>query len=355
MKKRWIFIFTVLFFAMTLMVGLTTLPTKALAKDKPIVVKIPTLMPKAPPSLAPTSQFIALFAKCLEKRSGGRFDVKVYWSESLYKDDETCYAALRDNVVQVAFPAGARMGGEIPELNIYSLPFSFKNFEHYRRFAHGPKGFKSLGGPGAKLFEPLFAKRGYKLISPLPVGFQEFISSKGFLENPEDFKGVKFRVRPSKLAADIAKSFGGSAQAIPYTETYTALSLKTVDAAECPLYIIQAVKWHETADYITLSRHNLLTANMIVNPTFYNGLPEDLKKIFDECAEKAIKFLYKTSIVLEQRMPWIMMSQVPSLQFKWLAEKERDALKQKVVPIIDGFKKTIPKDFWDALEATRPK
>jgi C4-dicarboxylate-binding protein DctP len=355
MKERWIPILTVLIFTVILVVGLAVVPNEALAKEKPIIVKIPTLMPKSPPSMAPSCRMLAFFEKRLEEKSGGRFDAKIYWGGSLYRDDPTCYAALKDNVVQIAIPAGARMGGEIPEVILYSLPFVFQNMEHFRRFAYGPKGFTPLGGPGSKLYAQLFEKKGYKFLTLLPTAFQNFISSKKFLVTPEDFKGVKFRIRQSKLAADITEALGGSAQAIPFMESYTALSLKTVDASECPLYLIFAVKWHETGDYITISRHSLLSGSMIANLSWYNGLPDDLKKIFDDTVAEAVQFLYKASTSMEQMMPWIMMSKKPSIKFKWLSEDERGKLKEQVKPLLDKYRKTIPKEFWDAVEATRPK
>ncbi|MBC8178143.1 MAG: TRAP transporter substrate-binding protein [Desulfobacteraceae bacterium] len=355
MQKKWMPVLMVLLFAVTLMVGLITLPAETLAKDKPIIVKIPTLMPKSPPSRAPTSRMLAFFAKQLEANSDGRFKVKIYWGGSLYRDDATCYAALKDNIVQMAIPAGARMAGEMPEVILYSLPFVFEDMEHFRRFAYGPKGFKPVGGPGSKLYEQLFEKNGYKFITFLSTSFQNYVSSKGFLAKPEDFKGVKFRIRQSKLAAEITEAFGGSAMAIPFMEAYTALSLKTVDASECPLYLIFALKWHETGDYITISRHSLLSGTMIANLDWYNGLPEDLKKILNETVEESVEFLFKASTSMEQMMPWIMMSQKPSLQFKWLSQKERGKLKEQVKPLLDKYKKTIPKEYWDAVETTRSK
>ena len=127
MKKRWIPILTVLFFSLALMAGLAVLPDQSLAKDPPIIVKMTNNIPKYPPSQNPGSIYYDYIAKKLETNSGGRFEVKIYWAGSLYKDDATQYAALRDNVIQVALSTAGRMGGEIPEIYLYSLPFVFKN------------------------------------------------------------------------------------------------------------------------------------------------------------------------------------------------------------------------------------
>lgn len=344
MKKRWTCLLALLV-AVIFIGGIISVHAKAFAAG-PIVVKFNYAGPKSPPSMHPLSQAIGYLGKRLEENSGGRFKIDIYWGASLYRDDPTQYAALRDNVIQLCEVSGGRLGGEIPETFLMEFPFVFSDMNHVYRF---------LDGPGKKLFEPLYLKNGYKLLGFWPYGFQNFVSSKGFLDKPANFVGVKLRIRPSKIVASQMEALGASAQAIPYMETYTALSLKTVDGAECPLAVIQAVKWHETGDYITISRHSLLFAAMLVNPKFYNGLPADLKKIFDDTFKEATEFEHKTQEDVEYKMPWIMMSERPPLKFKWLTEKERAVLKKKTMVVWDQFGKNIPKKFFDALEETRTK
>lgn len=354
MEKKWIRVSTALIFSVMFVLGVSVFSDKTLAADKPIVFKFNWPGPKYPPSKHPCSEPVAWFAKRLKEKSNGRLIAKVFWAGSLYRDDATQYAAIRDGALEMGESSGGRLGSEIPEVFLMALPFTFKNMEHARRFFYGPEGFAPKG-PAQKLFAPLYAARGYKLVTYWQYGFQNFVSSKGFLTKPEDFEGVKFRVRQSRLAARIMKAFGGSAQAIPYMETYTALNLKTVDAAECPLGVIEGVKWHETGDYITISRHSLLFCALLANPKWYNSLPPDLKEIFDDTVVETTEREFKYQQDMEHKMPWIMMSEVPSLKFKWLTEEERNSLKKAAMPLINEYKKTIPEKFWEALEETRPK
>jgi len=355
MEKKSITVLAIVLFAVTLTAGLTTLPNKTLALDKPIEVKIANITPKYPPNKSPASMQAAYVAKRLEENSGGRFKVTIYWAASLYKDDQSMWAAIRDNVIQVGNSTGGRMSHEIPEIQLYSLPFVFDNMEHARRFYYGPEGFKPNGGPGSKLYEPLYEKLGYKLITFMPVGFQDFISRKGFLVTPEDFKGVKFRIRQSKLQAEIMEAFGGSAHAIPFMDTYTALSLGTVDAAECPIVLIFGSKWFECGNYMTVSGATLLNTAFMTSPKFYNSLPEDLKKIWNDSWEESNRYYLKILEDMQGKLPSIMKSQQPSLQFRTLSEEERMNLKKLVNPLLDKYREQIPKPFWDAVEATRPK
>lgn len=325
--------------------GIASGQSKALAAE-PYLIKMNIPGPPSPPSTHTVSWGAALLAKKLEQNSGGRLKVKIYWMGSLYKDDATQFAALKDNIIQMCEVSGGRLGLEVPASFLPALPFAFSDMNHVHRFLYG-KSFK--------LFEPYYAERGYKLGALWQYGMQNFLCSKRFLAKPEDFKGIKLRVRQSKLAASTMQAFGASAQAIPYMETYTALQLGTVDGAELALGAAHHVKWHELTDYITMSRHSLLYCSILINPDFYNGLPPDLKKIMDDTIKDVKEFLFTYQEDSEHKMPWIMMSERPSIQFKWLTEKERAALKEKTKPVWDEYTKRIPKNLLDALEETRTK
>ena len=317
---------------------------EAQAAAKPIVIKFNYAGPQAPPSKHPLSETIRYFGEKLEENSGGRFKVEIFWGASLYHDDPTQYAALRSNVIQMCEVSGGRLGGEIPETFLMELPFAFKDMDHVYSF---------LTGKGKEYLEPVYLKRGYKLMAYWQYGLQNFVCSKRFLAKPEDFKGIKLRIRPSKLSESTMRALGASAQVIPYMETYTALQLGTVDGAECPLAVIQAVKWHETGNYITISRHSLLFAAILANPKWYDGLPDDLKKILEETIDEATAYGRQVQENVEMQMPWIMMSENNAQQFKWLTDRERNVLREATKPVWEEYGERIPKEFFDILEQTR--
>ncbi len=314
--------------------------TATVQADDPILVKFNYAGPESPPSMHPLSQAIGLFGKKLEENSQGRFKVKIFWNASLYKDNQEQYDALKANTIQMCEVSGGRLGDEIPETFLMELPFIFNDMKHVYSF---------LWGSGKKLFEPLYLEKGYKLMGFWPYGFQNFVCRKGFLAKPEDFKGVKLRIRPSDIVKAQMKALGAEAKVIPYMETYDALKNKEVDGAECPLSVIHAVKWHETGDYITISEHSLLFAAMLVNPDFYNGLPDDLKKIFDDTFKEVTDFELKTQEELEKKMEGIMKKERPALKFKRLTNAEREVLKERCQTVWKQYSQKIPKEFFDAV------
>ncbi len=330
----------VFLFLITVISGGLLIHGDAVSAAEPIRVKFNYPGPQSPPSMHPLSQAIGLFGKKLEENSQGRFKVEIFWNASLYKDNAEQYEALKADTIQMCEVSGGRLGNEIPETYLMELPFIFDNMNHVYSF---------LLGSGKKLFEPLYLKKGYKLMGFWPYGFQNFVCRKGFLAKPDDFTDVKLRIRPSKIVEAQMKALGAEAKAIPYMETYDALKNKVVDGAECPLSVIHAVKWHETGDYITISEHSLLFAAMLVNPKFYNGLPADLRKIFDDTFREVTDFELKTQEELEKKMEGIMQAERPALKFKRLTDAERNVLKKRCKPVWNQYGEMIPKEFFDAV------
>lgn len=318
-------------------------------------LRINAPMPESPPSVHPASQGIAYFKEKLEENTNGRIKVNIHWGGSLYPDDSKQYSAIRKGKpIQMGESSGGRMGNEIPETFFMGLPFLFEDMEHVRRFIYGDDGNFEPNGPGYKVLKPIYEENGYKLVSIWQYGLQNYVSRKEFLESTEDFKGQKLRVRQSDLAGKIQEALGASAQSIPYMETYTALSMGTVDGAECPLAVIQSVKWHEAGDYITLTQHSLLYMAWIVNPEWYNSLPNDLQNKFDETMVQANKFEYNTQQELEHKMPWDMMMDRPSLMMKGVSDDNIEEMKEATEKVRKEYKKKIDNDdLWEALEKTR--
>lgn len=330
---------------------LMSIPAATCAAEEPIIMKINIPAPETHPAAVATAKF----AEMVEEKSEGRLKVTLYYGGALYRDDDTQYAAIRSNVIQSGPSTGSRLAGLVPVATLYELPFIFDSKEHARRFFYGPEGY-GMKGPGTKALQPHYRKKGFVLLGMQIYPPQNFLCSKGFLVKPADYEGVKFRIRQSKIAADNVSALGGNPQPIPYMETYTALQLKTVDAAECPLIVMFAAKWHETANYITMSKHSMLLGALLVNAKWYDNLPADLRAIIDESVGPTMNgHFYQFGQKAEASMPAAMKKSNPKIQFKELTKAERAVLKKIQQPVIDKYKKNIPQEIWDAIEETRPE
>ena len=110
------------------------------------------------------------------------------------------------------------------------------------------------------------------------AGFKHFSSSKQPIINPEDAKGLKFRIQSSKVLEAQFKAVGGNPQILPFSEVYSALQQGVVDATENPLSNFYTKKFHEVQSSLTLSSHGYLGYLVVMNQQFWDKLPKDLQE-----------------------------------------------------------------------------
>lgn len=71
-----------------------------------------------------------------------------------------------------------------------------------------------------------------------------------------------------------------------YTEVYSGLQLNMIEGQENPISAIYSSKFYEVQDYLTEANSNVYVTCTCVNPTFFNGLPEDIQQIILETVEE---------------------------------------------------------------------
>jgi len=109
------------------------------------------------------------------------------------------------------------------------------------------------------------------------------------------------RVPNISFYLEFAKQLGQSSQAMPFAEVPAAIDQGTIEGGDSPLSDIVAVKMYEKIKNITLSGHILVIHGLYINNDFYNGLPAEDKKIFDEAAYKSQEDIWKMAAEVEKK------------------------------------------------------
>ena len=115
----------------------------------------------------------------------------------------------------------------------------------------------------------VFATDGYVMMSTKPI------------RRMEDLKGMKLRAA-GKAWVQIAKDWGAVPTPMTTEEAYTALERGTLDVMQISPTSGMGYKYHEVAPYVTQLGAPTVVGGMIMNKAFYDKLPADLKKLFDE-------------------------------------------------------------------------
>ncbi|MDQ1002209.1 TRAP-type C4-dicarboxylate transport system substrate-binding protein [Neobacillus niacini] len=215
---------------------------------------------------------------------------------------------------------------ELFPLTIGDLPFAFPDIESATRVMdqfiekHAQDSFKDIVYMGIGASDP------YTLISSKPI--TKF----------EQMKGLKLRVTGT-VAGELAKGWGSTPVAVAYEDTYDALQKGIVDANIFPSTGSISNSYFEVAPYLTNIPAYMSYQAPVMNRAFYDKLPDDLKKLFEEdLAPKLIEMYEDTYLAEVEKIEteWINSG---GKEYKEFPEEELDKFRGTVKPIWDNWVK----------------
>lgn len=237
--------------------------TSSFAAEAPIIIKFSHVVAVD----TPKGKAAEHFKKLAEERTKGRVKVELYPNSQLYKDKEEM-EALQLGAVQMLAPSLAKFGPlGVKEFEIFDLPYIFDNYAEVEKVMKGPIG--------AKLFTKLETK-GIKALGFWENGFKIFSGNKA-IHNPGDLRGMKIRIQSSKVLDEEMRTLGALPQVMAFSEVYQALQTGVVDGTELEPSNLYTSKAYEVQKHLTLSNHGFLGYAVIVNKTFWEGLPADIR------------------------------------------------------------------------------
>lgn len=259
-----------------LMVIITTLvlilPT---VQAKPIVIKFSHVVADN----TPKGQMAKKFTELVAERLAGKVRVEVYPNGQLFGDNKVLEAILLGDV-QLAAPSLSKFKSYTKTLQLYDLPFLFKDMTAVDKFQNSKAGQGMLKAVESKGLVGL----GY-----MHNGMKQLSSSKA-LKVPSDAKKLKFRIMTSDVIAEQFKAVDAIPVKTPYSEAFTLLQTKAVDGQENTWSNIYSKKFFEVQPYITESNHGLLDYMLVTSAEFWQGLPDDIRTEVKRALDEAVTF-----------------------------------------------------------------
>ena len=248
---------------------------KVTAKEK-IQWKMVTAWPKNFPGLGTGAQFLA---DAITNMSGGRLTVKVYGSGELVPAFEV-FDAVSAGTAQMGHSAAYYWKGKLPEAQYFgAVPFGMNANEMNAWLYHGG---------GLELWQKAYAPFGLK---PFPAG-QSGVQMGGWfnkeINRKEDIKGLVMRI--PGMGGEVLSRAGGTPQALPGAELFTALQTGTIDATEwVGPYNDLAFGLYQAAQFYYYPGWHEPTACIegLVNQDAFDQLPEDLQAVVELAAMAA--------------------------------------------------------------------
>ncbi len=264
----------------------------------------------------PRSKSMQFFKQILERSTRGRIQVELYFAGILGKEAEVL-DMVKHNIIQ-----GCR-GGLFDRANkkyiLYTLPFLFSDPDQVIRVMHSDFG---------REIDRESLKNGYYIPAcGIAGGFRNITSNKGPIRIPGDLQGLKIRTPPIDITIKTFLLLGAVPEQISYTETYVALAQGIVDAQENPFSNIVDMKFYEVQKYLSIINWQVHPDPFYVNPAWYQSLPTDLKKAFDDAAMQTMD--YSNRVWLESEKDFLKFLQ------------DRLVVNQPGPPEIAQFKKAV--------------
>ena len=318
-----------LLIAFSALLGLTLALAAPAGAQQPIVIKFSHVA--APDT--PKGQAANEFKRLAEERTKGRVKVEVYPNSLLFKDAEEL-DGLQLGSVQMLAPVPGKFGpAGIPEFEVFDLPYMFPDFDALQRIYDGPAGAAMLKKLEVKgMIGLAFWNNGFRVMS-----------SNRPMHVPADMKGLKMRINSSKVNAAIMKSVGAVPQTVAFGEVYQALQTGVIDGTEGPLSNLYTQKQFEVQKHVTLTYHTISNYVVVVNKSFWEKLPPDIRTILTGAIKDATALNNQNSIKDEQTAIAAIKASGKS-EIYTPTPAEKDAWMKAMLPVQDEMASRVKKE-----------
>jgi tripartite ATP-independent transporter DctP family solute receptor len=223
----------------------------------------------------------------VEKRSAGKLALRIYPGSQLGKDEDVLEQARAGANVAVLVDGG-RLAPFVKEFGIMGAPYLVDNFDQVLRLTASP------------LFTGWVDK--LRNAANLQVlSFDWFQGHRNLLTNvpvkvPADLKGIRMRTPGAPVWLETVRAMGATPTGLPWSEVYSALQTKVIDAAEAQDPAVYGARLYEVVKVLTKTQHIYLITGIVTSRAWFDKLPPDQQKILTEESYAAGKWASEKTI-----------------------------------------------------------
>ncbi|MDP9933402.1 tripartite ATP-independent transporter DctP family solute receptor [Variovorax paradoxus] len=230
----------------------------------------------------PTVAAVKHMSELLEKRSNGKYKIKVFNKSALGSEKETLdqvkIGALEMNRVNIS-----ALNSICPKTLVPTMPFLFDSIAHMRKSLDGPIGEEILKG---------CEHEGLVGLAFYDSGARSIYAKKP-VKTLADAKGLKIRVQQSDLWVALVSAMGANATPMPAGEVFTALKTGLIDAAENNIPSYDGFKHYEAVKFYSRTEHSMAPEMLVMSKAVYDKLPKADQELFRATAKESVAFQRK--------------------------------------------------------------
>jgi len=270
----------------TLAVGAAALAPRLARAQAKMVLKASDVHPLG----YPTVEAIVRLGKKLEAATGGRLSVQMFPAMQLGGEKEML-EQTQVGALQICRVSVGPVGNIVDELNVFNLPFVFRDEAHMRKVIDGPIG--------AELLEKITNAPASRLVGLgwMDAGTRNVYARKP-VRMPADLKGQKIRMMGNPIFVETMNAMGGNGISMGFNELYSALQTGVVDGAENNPPTLLTHNHYQVSKYYSLTGHLIIPEIFVFSRRTWDALSKDDQALIRKLSREA---------QLEQRDLWDRM------------------------------------------------
>jgi tripartite ATP-independent transporter DctP family solute receptor len=232
------------------------------------------------PAGYPTVVAVEHFGDKLARATKGRVKVQIFASMQLGGEKEAI-EQTQVGAIQLARVSVGALGPVVPELNVFNLPFLFRDTAHMQKVIDGEIGQELLDkvtrNPNAGLVGLCW----------MDAGARSVYDTKHPIKSIADLKGLKVRVIGNPMFVDMMNALGGNGVAMGYDQVFSALQTGVIDGAENNMPSFVFDNHYQVAKYYTFTEHLIVPEILVMSRKAWDALSKEDQALVKKLAREA--------------------------------------------------------------------
>lgn len=273
---------------------------------------------------------------------GDRIDVKYVWNimDFGYKAEEILFL-VESGILTLGYQSSSYLTDRVPELSFVDMPFLFDSTETARAAMDGALG--------KRLEQAIEAKCNYRILGWFENGFRHISNKVRTIRTPDDLKGIRIRVLPSKIQARTFELLGATPLILDLTEAIDLIKKGEIDAQENPLTNTVTYGVHKFHHYNTISNHFYISRPIFLHRPTFDAWPDDLKTAMQRLVKEAVAFQRELHIKEEEDAEAALKAQ--GCEIVELNAEQHKLFADKVQPIYAEARTQIGNELFDLMKS----
>lgn len=229
---------------------------------------------------APATIDAAKFFKMrLEQESGGTLSCDIYTDNVLGSERELLEGCQFGNY-DIVLATNATVASFENDIFCLDIPWLFDNKQQVYEVLDGPLGDRLAAG---------LEDSGFKLLQWQENAFRTLSTNKP-IKSISDLNGIKIRIMENELQLQQWKNYGANPTPMAFTELFTALQQKTVDAQDNGAELTWQTKFYEVQSHYTYTKHIYSPYLILMSKEKFDGLTPEQQEIVLKVSDEAVAY-----------------------------------------------------------------